>query len=228
MGRSINYRTRLLLGREDLCRLRIAQLTALAYYLGYEVTLSTRPHPRWAGRIRLGQGIGVWSQGPEEQLSTLAHEICHAGLWEMRIPASFIERNPGGRVEEGLCYAFESFMLGVLLDQWPSHFRGSDVCVVQHFLPRFVEYLRLRLLHRCLNITGKKRKHAEAVRLANGIRDGLLAFEAKWGARRYEGLRDAATDVFENLFDLVDLCNGLIAEKKAQAAPSEGRQEMLF
>jgi len=228
MGRRINYRTRLLLGREDLCRLRIAQLTALAYYLGYEVTLSSQPHPRWAGLIRLGQGIGVWGQDPEQQLSTLAHEICHAGLWEMRIPSSYIERNPAGTVEEGLCYAFSSFMLGVLLDQWPSHFRGSDVCVVQYFLSRFLEQLRLRLLHRCVNITKKKTKHMEALELANGVRDGLLAFGVRWREGRYEGIRDAATDVFENLFDLVDLCNSLIAEKKAQGIQDEESQEALF
>ena len=228
MRRRMNYRTRLLLGREDLCRLRIAQLTALAYYLGYEVTLNTRPHPRGSGLIRLGQAIGVWAQDPEQQLLTLAHEICHAGLWELRIPASFIKRDPGGRVEEGLCYAFESFMLGVLLDRWPSRFRGSDVCVVEYFLPRFVEQLRLGLLHRCVNITRKKTKREEALELANGIWAGLLAFEARWREGRYEGLRDAATDVFENLFDLVDLCNGLIAEKKAQSGLAEENQEALF
>ena len=228
MRRRRNHRTRLLLGREDLCRLRIAQLTALAYYLGYEVKLSTQPNPRCSGLIEFGRSIGVWAEDPEQQLSTLAHEICHAGLWELRIPWSFIERNAAGRVEEALCYAFSSFMLGVLLDRWPSYFRSSDVGAVQYFLSRFVEQLRRSLLHRCVHITGKKSKHEEALNLANGVRDGLTAFEDRWRRRRYVGLRDAATDIFENLFDLVDLCNGLIAEKKAQIAPDGANQEALF
>ena len=228
MRRRRNHRTRLLLGREDLCRLRIAQLTAVAYYLGYEVTLSTRPNPRYAGLIRFGQTIGVWAEDPEQQLSTLAHEICHAGLWELRVPSSFVELSLGGRVEEALCYAFSSFMLGVLLDRWPSHFRGSDLHVVQYFMSRFVEQLRLRLLHRCVNITKKKTKHEEALELANGVRDGLTAFADRRRSRRYGGMRDVATDIFENLFDLVDLCNSLIAEKKAQIAQDGANQEALF
>jgi len=221
-------RSRLLLGREDLCRLRIEQLTALADYLGYEVTLSTRRNPQYSGLIRLGQKIGVWAASPEQQLSTLAHEICHAGLWELRVRSSYIERHPGGTVEEGLCYAFESFMLGVLLDRWPRHFRASDLYAVRHFLFRFVEQLRLLLLHRCVNITNKKTKHEEALELANGVRDGLLGFSARWRERRYEGMRDAATDIFENLFDLVELCSRLIEEKKAQARQDRGIQEALF
>jgi hypothetical protein len=119
-------------------------------------------------------------------------------------------------------------MLGVLLDRWPSYFRSSDVSAVQYFLPRFVEQLRRSLLHRCVHITGKKSKHEEALELANGVRDGLTAFEDRWRRRRYVGLRDAATDIFENLFDLVDLCNSLIAEKKAQIAQDGANQEALF
>jgi hypothetical protein len=122
-----HHRTRLLLGREDLCKLRIEQLTALADYLGYEVILSSRPNPRYSGLIRFGHRIGVWAPSAEQQLSALAHEICHAGLWELRIRRSYIERHPGGTVEEGLCYAFESFVLGVLLDRWPRDFRASDL-----------------------------------------------------------------------------------------------------
>ena len=223
-----NYRNRLLLGREDLCRVRIEQLTALAGYLGYEVMVSAKVNPRHSGRILLGSRIGIWAEDAENQLSTLAHEICHAGLWELRVPRSFIERDPGGSVEEGLCYAFESFMLGVLLDKWPRQFRTSDLHSIHHFLFRFMEQLRLRLLHRCVNITKKKTKHEEALKLANGIQDGLVAFRARWRERRYEGIRDAATDVFENLFDLVDLCNSLIAEKRTRDCQDEKSQEALF
>jgi hypothetical protein len=206
----------LVFGREDLCRLRIEQLTDLASYLGYEVSLSSRPNSRCSGLIRFGQRIAVWASSPELRLSVLAHEICHAGLWELRVTSSFIERDPGGRVEEGLCYAFESFMLGVLLDQWPDHFRGADLCAVHHFLSRFVEHLRLRLLHRCINLTEKKIVHEEALELATGVREGLLSFEERWREGRYEEIRDTATDIFEDLFDLVALCNSLIEVRKSQ------------
>jgi hypothetical protein len=216
------------MGREDLCRLRIAQLTALAYYLGYEVTLSNRPNPRYTGRIRLGERIGVWAKEPERQLTTLAHEICHAGLWDLRVPSPFVELSPGGRLEEALCYAFEAFMVGVLLDRWPSSFRATDVYVVQYFLSRFVEQLRLRLLHRCLHLTRKKARHERALELANAIRDSLQTFNTRWRDGRYAGIRDAATDVFEYLFDLVDLCNGLIEGKKAEPCRDEEGRESLF
>ena len=79
-----------------------------------------------------------------------------------------------------------------------------------------------------MNITKKKAKHEEALNLANGVRDGLSAFEHRWRRRRYVGLWDAATDILENLFDLVDLCNSLIAEKKAQIAQDEPNQEALL
>ena len=221
-------RTPLLMGREDLCRVRIDQLTALAIYMGYEVTLSGQRDPRWAGAIRPGKAIGVWAEDPEDQLSTLAHEICHAGLWELRIPSLFIENNPGASVEEGLCYAFESFMMAALLGYWPCYFRGSDVSSVRHFLSRFVDQLRLCLLHRCINVTGKTAKHEEAFNLSNGIQDGLAAFEERWQNRRYEEMREAATDVLENLFDLVDLCNTLIAERWSRPVREPAAQEGLF
>ena len=84
------------------------------------------------------------------------------------------------------------------------------------------------LLHRCVNLTQKKTKHEEALELANEVRNGLLSFEARWRDGRYAEIRDAATDIFENLFDLVDLCNGLIEEKKADAGQGETMQEALF
>jgi len=228
MHRRRNHRTRLALGREDLCRIRIRQFTALAVYLGYEVTLSSQPDPRWAGLIRPGREIGVWVEDLEGRLSTLAHEICHAGLWELRISSSFIENNPGASVEEGLCYAFENLMMGALLDDWPPYFRRSDVVSAQYFLSKFVDQLRLRLLHHCINLTKKKTRHEQALNLANEIKNGLTAFGQRWGEGEYDGMRDAVTDVFENLFDLVDLCNSLIAERKSRIAPEAEAQEGLF
>ena len=228
MQRRRKYRTRVLLGREDLCRVRIRQLTALAEYLGYEVTLSSQRDPRWAGLIRPGREIGVWAEALEDQLSTLAHEICHAGLWELRISTSFIENNPGASVEEGLCYAFENLMMGALLNDWPHYFRGSDVSSARYFLSRFVEQLRLSLLHRCVNVTKRKSNHEEALNLTNAIKDGLAAFGERWRDGRYEEMRDAVTDVFENLFDLVDLCNSLIAGRRSQQIREAEAQEGLF
>ena len=228
MQRRRRYRTPLLMGREDLCRVRIEQLTALTVYLGYEVTLSSQRDPRWAGVIRPGKTIQVWAEDPEDQLSTLAHEICHAGLWELRIPSSYIENHPGGSVEEGLCYAFENFMMAALLGDWPPCFRFSDVCSVQHFLSRFVDQLRVSLFHRCINLTRKRAKHEEAFNLSKGIQDGLADFEERWRDRKYEGVREAVTDVFENLFDLVDLCNSLIAERRCRPVLEPEVQEGLF
>jgi hypothetical protein len=79
-----------------------------------------------------------------------------------------------------------------------------------------------------VNVSQKKTKHEEALELANGIRDGLLSFETRCRDGGYAEIRDAATDIFENLFDLVDLCTALIKEKKAQAVDEEETQEALF